>query len=104
MTPKPRRRVEKVAEEMCRLVGKCGGLLHEDTARAIARWHLRELRKARGRTVGCVALSSEEAGGNFGCVRPMPRDHGAVTIQAGLGWRVARVVLEPRRGTKGPKR
>src|SRR5678815_2161488 len=71
MTPKPRSRVEKVAEEMHGAFVTAltaGGPEYkrslwnslEDFYRQhwieLARWHLRELRKARGRTVGYVAI------------------------------------------------
>jgi hypothetical protein len=98
MTAKPRSRVEKVAEEMYEASRGDDSLTITDWGK-LARWHLRELRKAHGRTVGWMLLTKDykemKGWDRFKAVAENYRYSDDV---------LARVVLEPRRGTKGSKR
>ena len=54
--------VDRVALQMQEVGGWCDGLEDEEVAeswRRLARWHLREKRRARGRTLGYVILKRE---------------------------------------------
>jgi len=93
--------VERVAEEM--FSRWAPGADHDgyigDGWLRLARWHLREARKARGRTVGWVCV--DEAG--LLCCGGLHSRCDAEGHAANGGYEVARVVLDPK-PRKGAKR
>lgn len=103
------REVERVANEMAAIyhdvpVGDVRGVEFQNMDfLALARWHLREKRRARGRTLGYVAYKDGDYGrvlydGYIDASAEEARD--ARAGRDGAGLRIARVVAVARKGAR----
>ncbi len=102
MTAKPRSRVEKVARELYEVAFL--GDLETNALRArlrrIAKWHLAEIRRAKGEAVPLWFILAAHVARTES---PATREQ-CICRSCKLHHDAAKRVLEPRRGTKGSKR
>lgn len=99
-TRRRRTEVERVARELGKLIGAQPWEVDSDVHgqfTKMAKWHLAAVKRARGRTVGYVAV--ENGPGNLCCAGLHLRE-GVEEHCANGGYMVARVVLVPRSPAK----